>query len=121
MDTLKEILSNLGVESVEEMAINDPYTVEVPAHQDLTIEKVMPGKVSIGHYYRQRGDLMSDPEVWFDVEGDEWTPISFSNDPYAHEEDPDGLDLSEFLQVWEKNLRSQGFVEAAAEAEPEAT
>jgi hypothetical protein len=116
MDVIQEILSQFGVESVEEWEINAPHEVEVEACDPLTIEKVAPGRVSVGHYFTQNGDLMSDPEVRFDVEDGEWTPVAFTSHPapptYKH--DKEGLKLNTFLQTWETNIRSQGFVEKAA-------
>ena len=113
MDALMEILSNLGVESVVEMNVNENYTIAVDGFEDLTIEKIGDGRLSVGHYYTQRGDLMSDPEVVFLVDEGEWRPVRFTQHPLVHEHDESGLNLCDFLSMWDKNLRRQGFVDAA--------
>lgn len=113
MDAISEILGNLGVPSVAEMNINENYTITMYGFEDLTIEKIGDGRLSVGHYYTQRGDLMSDPEVVFMIDDDEWRAVRYTQHPLAHEHDESGLDLSEFLSTWGKNLRRQGFVDAA--------
>ena len=113
MDAISEILGDLGVPSVAEMDVNESYTIMVDGFEDLTIEKIGDGRLSVGHYYTQRGDLMSDPEVVFVVNDGEWRPVRFTQHPLAHEHDESGLDLSEFLSTWDKNLRRHGFVDAA--------
>ena len=116
MDAAKEILEQLGVDSVTGMAVNENYTLEVDGYDDLTIEKIGDGRVSVGHYRTLRGDLMSDPEVVFIVDNGEWRPVRFTQHPLAHEHDESGLDLSEFLSTWNKNLRNQGFIDAATQS-----
>jgi len=116
MDAAKEILEQLGVDSVTGMTVNENYTLEVDGYDDLTIEKIGDGRVSVGHYRTLRGDLMSDPEVVFIVDDGEWRPVRFTQHPLAHEHDESGLDLSEFLSTWNKNLRNQGFIDAATQS-----
>jgi len=116
MDVAKEILEQLGVDSVTGMAVNENYILEVDGYDDLTIEKIGDGRVSVGHYRTLRGDLMSDPEVVFIVDDGEWRPVRFTQHPLAHEHDESGLDLSEFLSTWNKNLRNQGFIDAATQS-----
>jgi len=119
MDVIQEILSQFGVESVEEWEINAPHEIEVKACDPLTIEKVAAGRVSVGHYFTQNGDLMSDPEVRFDVSDGEWTPVSFTSHPHPlrHDHDENGLEMSSFLETWEKNIRSMGYLRAAGQSE----
>jgi len=113
MEAISEMLGKLGVPSVAEMNVNENYTITVDGFEDLTIEKIGDGRLSVGHYYTQRGDLMSDPEVVFVVNDSEWQPVRFTQHPLVHEHDESGLDLSDFLSTWDKNLRRQGFVDAA--------
>ena len=115
MDAIKDILEQLGVDSVGEMEVNENYTVDVDGYDDLTIEKIGDGRLSVGHYYTQRGDLMSDPEVVFVVDNSEWRAVRYTQHPLAHEHDEAGLDLSEFLSTWGDNLRNQGFIDAATQ------
>ena len=116
MDAAKEILKQLGVDSVTGMAVNENYILEVDGYESLTIEKIGDDRVSVGQYYQQRGDTMSDPEIVFVVDSGEWRPVRFTQHPLAHEHDESGLDLSEFLSTWNKNLRNQGFIDAATQS-----
>lgn len=113
MDAAKDILEQLGVDSVAEMAVNENYTVEVDSYENLTIEKIGDERVSIGHYHTCRGDLMSAPEVVFVVEDGEWRPVRYTQHPLAHQHDEAGIDIDGFLSTWDQNLRNQGFVTAA--------
>lgn len=117
MHTIKTILKKLGVESVEDMDMNESYTIESDSDSimDLTIEKVGRDLLSVGQYHRQRGDLMADPEVVFDTSGDEWTPLEYKQDPGIHQYDEDGLEISDFLKMWNSNLKSQKFIQRAEE------
>jgi hypothetical protein len=113
MDAISEILGDLGVPSVTEMNVNENYTITVDGFEDLTIEKIGDGRLSVGHYYTQRGDLMSDPEVVFLVDDGEWWPVRYTQHPMVHQHDESGIDLDGFLSTWDQNLRNQGFVDAA--------
>jgi hypothetical protein len=115
MDAAKDILEQLGIDSIAEMGVNENYTVEVDGYESLTIEKIGDGRLSVGHYRTLRGDLMSDPEVVFAVDDGEWRPVRFTQHPLAHEHDESGLDLSDFLATWDKNLQNQGFIDAATQ------
>lgn len=117
MDAAKTILDRLGIESIEEMTVNESHTIEVEGYEDLTIEKVGPHRLSVAHHYVQRGDLMCDPEIVFHIDGGVWTPVRFTQHPRIHRHDEDGLpDVESFCETWSENLRRQGFVEAAGEA-----
>jgi hypothetical protein len=118
MDAIIEILSEFGVESIDEMELNESYTIEMEAVNDLTVEKVGKNVISVGQYYTQRMDLMSDPEIRFRVENGEWTPTEFTQHPRIYQYDEDGLDLDGFPTQWSKNLRKQGFVQKAGDVAP---
>lgn len=112
MDTIKEVLKAFSVPSVAEMEANESYSVTVEGFEDLTIEKIGDGRLSVGQFYQRRGDLMSDPEVVFVVEDGEWRPVRYTQHPLVHQHDEHGIDLDGFLSTWDRNLREQGFVEA---------
>lgn len=113
MEAAKDILEQLGVNSIAEMEVNENYTIEVDGYDDLTIEKIGEDRVSVGHYHISRGDLMSDPEVVFVVDNGEWKAVRYTQHPLAHKYDESGLELSDFVSIWTRNLRNQGFVKAA--------
>lgn len=115
MKAAKDILTSLGIESVDEMAVNESYTVEVPGYEDLTVEKIGPNRLSVAHHYVQRGDLMSDPEIVFHIDNGEWQPVRYTQHPEIHQYDPAGIDVENFVKQWSANLRKQGFVTAAEE------
>lgn len=113
MKSIQTILRALNIESPDEMSLTESYTIEVDGFMDLTIEKIYEEKIAVTHYYTQRGDLMRDPEVVFDISGGEWIPVEYRQDPGIRQQDMDGLDLGGFLETWNKNLRNQGYVDAA--------
>lgn len=113
MDSIKAILDIFGIESVSEMTVNDNYTLTVDGFEDLAIERIAEDRLSVGQYYQQRGDLCSDPEVVFVVEDGNWRPVRYTQHPIIHQHDERGIDLDGFLSTWDRNLREQGFIEAA--------
>jgi hypothetical protein len=115
MEVAQEILDSLGIGSVEEMDVNQRHEIESPRSglMDLTIEKVGENRLSVAHYYTQRGDLMSDPEIVFRIDGGVWIPVRFTQHLRVHKHDPEGLELDSFQEQWNENLRDQGFVDAA--------
>lgn len=115
MDAAKDILERLGIESVEEIAVNESHTIEVEGYEDLTIEKIGTNRVSVAHHYVQRGDLMCDPEIVFHIDNGVWTPVRYTQHPDVHQHDPDGIELDEFVDQWSENLHQQEFVKAAEE------
>ena len=87
--------------------------------------------VSVAHYGEQNSDAMRDPEMLFEIvaEGDRqpvFLPFYFRNDYAAVEQwsrrrDEAGnllclprltRDLERFAEMWDRNLRAQGFLEA---------
>lgn len=110
MEAVREILDAEGT-SVQEMEINESYSYNGgDAFNDLSIEKVYDDVLSVGQYHTQRGDLMSDPEVRFDVsDPDDWMPIEYTQHgfPTVYQRDENGLDMHGFLKTWDKNLKSQ--------------
>jgi hypothetical protein len=115
MQTIKRILDQLGIDSVDEMEINERHTVDGGAgFMDLTIEKVGECRLLVAHYYEQNRDIMADPEIRFRVEDSEWIPYEYRHDPYTHQLDYDGeVDVRSFITQWNKNLENQGFVKRA--------
>jgi hypothetical protein len=116
MQTVLDILDELGIESVDEMKVNESHTISQEVFMDLTIEKVAEDRLSVMHSFTQNKDLMRDPEIVFDVAGNEWTPVVYQQSPNLYREDEDGLpDVGAFADTWDTTLRKQGFVEAASE------
>lgn len=118
VETAQQILEHNGIQNpVEEMEIGERY--EIPADytaadMDLTIEKVREQEISVAHYYKQRGDLMRDPEIVYRVEDGDWIPVEYTQDPGIYQRDDTGLSsVEDFAETWDRNLRKQGFIEAA--------
>jgi len=114
MDTIQDILTELGKE-VATMDINESITLKVPAFENLIIEKIDDNRLSVAQVYTQRGDLMRDPEVVFDTSGEKWVAVMYQNDPHEYKQDDSGLpDVQKFCDdIWNKNLRHQGFIKEA--------
>lgn len=113
MDSVRAIVEKSGYDSVDDLSINESITVKVEGFHDLVIEKIVDDRLSVMHSYTQRGDLMSDPEIVFRLEDDDWVPVRYTQHPSLHKHDEDGLDdVADFVETWDKNLRAQGFVDA---------
>jgi hypothetical protein len=92
--------------------------------------------ISVAHYGEQNGDAMRDPDMVFDVntsddpsigwESGNWRPVSFRNDYVGLYQEAlflqDGQvmvrsrlvkELRVFARIWDRNIKAQGFVEAA--------
>ena len=101
------------------MEVNSRWQVENDPYMYLDIEKIWDDQLSVGRFYTQHGDQMSDPQVRFDVsEYDEaWIPVEFRSDgvPQMYERNEAGLGngVTEFVRTWDDRLENQGYVEAA--------
>lgn len=118
MNTIKRIIQIAGYDGVDDLGVNELITIENEPFMDLHIEKLGDDRLSVAHYYTQRGDLMSDPEIVFDVSGDEWVPIEYTQHgvPGMHQHNPDGLDdIGGFVDDWSERLDKQGHVTNACE------
>ncbi|MDZ7849430.1 MAG: hypothetical protein U5K70_00970 [Halodesulfurarchaeum sp.] len=99
------------------MSIGETVTVELSKEEmlPLHIEMIDVNRLSVGHYFRQRGDLLSDPEVVFEINDREWIPIRYRRDPTVDRHDPNGLAIGGFLETWDQNLQKQGYVTASSD------
>ena len=113
MNAVKKILAAMGYQTAQEMSVEDSVTIEVPEMMDLVIEKISENRLSVAHYYTQNGDLMSDPEIVFRIDGGRWIPVRYTQHPFIEQHNENGLDLSGFLKQWNRNLTAQGYVTAA--------
>jgi uncharacterized protein YqiB (DUF1249 family) len=89
---------------------------------DLHVERIPPDTISISHYYKENGDLISDPDmlVKIDLENQTAEALTFQNS-YIYQEVyplyPDTTkfdqklkdDLNLFLSEWLNILKNQGF------------
>jgi hypothetical protein len=83
--------------------------------------------VSVAHYGKQNSDLMRDPEIVFEIVADSWHPVSIQMDYTGHYREAvfvgdDGKvyvrtalvrDIAAFARIWDRNIKAQGFVDAA--------
>ncbi len=118
-----------------------PIKIEMDGFDRLCIEHVGRGPngrplVSVAHYFLQNGDLMSDPEMTFEVIPDDdsklgwksgtWFPTSITQSPtgvYREAVWTEGgqvlvrprlvQELKGFARMWDRNIGAQGFVDAA--------
>ena len=119
METVKQILAERGYDSVEEMELGESVTVQCEGYMDLTISRLSKTTVSVAHTYEENWDQMSDPEIVFDVSGDKWTAIEYIRHPHLHQHDNSGLPGAQSFAdgMWNRNLRAQGFIDAASRPE----
>ena len=113
MKTVKDVVRSYGYDTVDDMSVGDSIQVEPDSDvmMPLVIEKIDENRLSVAHYYTQRGDLMADPEIVFHVKNEEWVPIRYTQHPYIEQYDPDGLDLDGFVEQWNQNLQRQGYTD----------
>jgi hypothetical protein len=112
----------------------NPIKLEVEGFMPLCLEFIGVGPrggklVSVMHYYIQHGDAVRDPDLVFEyLPGTgEWCPVSYQQDSMGIYEEAvipqeDGSvivderlvrDLEQFMALWDRNIREQGFLEAA--------
>jgi hypothetical protein len=116
MEAIREIIRQYGYPSVHELPLGTPISRSVPGYMELCIEKILCDRVCVGHYYWQRGDRLSDPEIEFKITSEEWIPSRFTQDPLGHQYEEDGLStLASFIEQWNENLIGQGFTTAPAD------
>lgn len=115
MQAAQDILASHCINTVDDLDVGDCITVDLDRWvMEFVIEKIGEDRVSVGQYYNQYGDRMSDPEVVFRIDGDTWTPIRYTLHPHIHRYDETGLpDVKDFVKQWSRNLTLQGFVNAA--------
>jgi len=117
---------------------NNPIKLEIEGFMPLSIEFIGYGPrdlplVSVMHHFEQNGDLMRDPDMEFEIDGQgKWHPVSYRQDSIGgvlqeavFVDDKTGKvmvrpklvrDLRRFAATWSKNLDEQGFLEAAQKA-----
>jgi hypothetical protein len=129
MRNVQKIIDTLGgLEALK----HRPIRLEAPGFMRLVIEHVGAGPrggelVSVAHYGEQNGDLMRDPEIVFEVSVGTWYPVSIQQDYVGSYREAvsvgedgrvyvrpaDVRDIQAFAHVWDRNLKHQGFVDAA--------
>jgi hypothetical protein len=126
---LRPILEALPRHDFHISVENEPYTRLAAEFLYFSDYKGRP-VYYIAHYSEQNGNLMADPEIEFAVDEAEQTiePVLFCND-YTGSYDEvykevDGqmmysqrlrVNLDEFLHIWLKNLKQQGFIKLIKE------
>jgi hypothetical protein len=128
MQTVARIIELFG--GLSRLAAH-PIRLEVVGFMPLCVEHVGTGPrglplVSVAHYYEQNGDLMSDPDCTFEVEGERWLPVTYQQDSIGLYQEAvtreggqariDGhreRELRAFAAGWDANLAAQGFLAAA--------
>lgn len=119
MKTVKEILEQLGINSVKELEIRQVITVENEGDMVLVIEKVGEDRVSVGYYYERNSELIADCEIDFKVQNGDWIPVRYTQYLGTHQHSENGLKtIQRFVKQWSHNLKAQGFVDAAKEKDP---
>ena len=129
MKTIAKIINIFG-------GVNNLHaSIENPPYMRLVIEDIGIGPrghqaISVAHYFTQNGDLCQDPELCFEFvpQGGHvvYEPFSFQQaiPPVYQEVFENGpasenhrlkRDLTQFAQMWDRNLQEQGFVTAAAQ------
>jgi hypothetical protein len=128
MQTVARIIDLFG--GLDRLA-DEPIQLGVEGFMTLSIEYVGTGPrgfplVSVSHYFLQKGDLMSDPDCTFEVDGETWLPVSYQQDNLGLYQEVVTLEgdqavvderlereLRQFAAAWDRNLRGQGFLAAA--------
>src|SRR4051794_4560588 len=82
VETVTRIIEVLGG---MQRLVGQPIRLEIPGFMPLCIEYLGSGPrglplVSLTHYYEQAGDLLSDPDATFEIEGARWLPVTYQQD-----------------------------------------
>ena len=102
---------------------------EKTGYQPLVIER-HGEMISVAHYFEQNGDLIADPDV--DLHYPSWVPTAITQAFFGYRTkftERDGKtyvdrnfhkQVSEFLSMWARNIKSQGWADGAkiADANP---
>lgn len=111
----------------------DHIRLSANGFMDLIIERIGFGPrnlplISVAHYYEQEGDLMRDPEMTFEVHGQNLLPVSFQQDGrfsiyqeavFKGEQGQVLIrptlikQLNSFARTWNANISRQGFMVSA--------
>lgn len=134
MTTINAIIKAAGKEQEFENAPHFHLRIENEPYMALVIESwPVSGPdsflgetrhISIAHYYTQNGDAMADPEMEITSTG---APVAIKMDgtgyyrrAYWRDEQGKGMmniyqvkDQTAFMRMWARNLKAQGFVQAA--------
>ncbi len=129
MKTIVKIINIFGgVKNVHASIENPPYIRLVI--EDIGIGPRGHQAISVAHYLTQKGDLCQNPELCFELVPQAghvaYEPFLFQQaiPPVYQEVFEKGptsenhrlkRDLTEFAQIWDRNLQEQGFVTAAAQ------
>ena len=89
-----------------------------PSIMPLVIECHDTNTVSVSHYYEQNGDLMADPDIVFLASPQGWKAIEYTqHNLNIYQCAGEGRYLPSATSfsngTWARNIREQGFVEAA--------
>jgi len=113
MESVKQILEHLDT-TVKQLNIGELHEIKNKGYMNLSIEKIGSNRVSVAHYHRQRGDLMSDPEIVFKIQDQQWIPVRYTQHPGIHQHNENGLpQAQEFCKHWNQQLKKQGYLQAA--------
>jgi hypothetical protein len=110
-EVIIQILNNNDRGNEFEMNVGDYIKLEDEVFMTLVIERVTDKYLSVAHHKKQNGDTMKDPEIVFDISHDPWLPVAYEQSGLHYEEDPDGIQVDDFLELWGSNLDKQGFTE----------
>lgn len=116
MESIKQILNHFNFDSPNELPEDDYIEIELEHYDPLIIEKVAENRISVSHTYTQNMDIMRNPEIVFDISGDDWVAVMHQDDPTnKYEDDESGLKAATTFahNTWDDNLKDQGFVKAA--------
>ena len=103
--------------------------LDMPGFDQLRIERLPNGCISVAHVFQAPGFLIPEPDVCFFIDGEgKWVPINITQSiggfrAYAHLSEDGSVierynrqyqaDLANFCEQWAKNLRSQGWLQNA--------
>ena len=116
-ELIDELLGALGFESFEEIDVGFSIQIENSPFMDLHVEKPRSDNLAISHYRGENGRQTPDPSWIFQsiTNKRRFQPITCRlPSPSDSKHDPDGLENADpLLSVHIKNIREQGFIEAA--------
>ncbi len=133
MKTTKQmatIISRLAIATGTDLQKpGEHFKIENEPYMPLCLDVLGKNLIAVAHYYEQNGDLVADPDmVFFTGYGVEngWVPVSIQQNMGSYTratEIEDGkvtgfypraqAELATFANMWARNIKAQGFLEAA--------
>ena len=81
MYIIQQILETLGYDGPKDLEHDESITIENGEFMSLVIRRESTARLLVMHPHEIDGEVLRDPGVVFDTDGDAWTVVSYRDDP----------------------------------------